>query len=345
MQTSNFQIIVLGICVTLILVGIAVFASFGGLLGNAGVGKVTIWGTIDSEPMQNLLDSLRSTDKTFQNVTYVEKDPSTYDEELVNAMANGTAPDIFMLSDADLNSFSDKVLPISYGSVSQSTFLSSYIDEAQLFLTGQGSLALPFSVDPLVMYWNRDLFASAGLASAPSYWNDFLTLSPKITSVNANAELAKSAVALGQWQNIDHAKEILSTLFMQAGDPIVGSASDGTPQVLLGQTPAGYSTNPAESALRFYTEFANPSKTSYSWNKSLPEASKAFEAGDLAVYFGLASEYGDIASLNPNLHFAVAQMPQIEGNPTRVTYAAMTGLAIPRVAKNPQGAAVIAQKL
>jgi ABC-type glycerol-3-phosphate transport system substrate-binding protein len=345
MQTSNFQIIVLGLCTALILVGIAVFASFGGLLGGSSIGKVTIWGTEDSDSMQNLLDYLRSTDKSFQNVSYVEKDPSTYQTDLVNAMANGTAPDLFMLDNNSLDSFSDKVLTIPYSSVSQSTFLTSYIDEGQLFLTKAGSLALPFEVDPLVMYWNRDLFASAGLASAPVYWNDFLTLSPKITSINASAEVKKSAVALGQWQNIDHAKAILSTLFMQAGDQIVVRASDGTPQVVFGTTPAGYPSNPAESALRFYTEFANPSKTSYSWNRALPRASSMFESGDLAVYFGLSSEYGNIAALNPNLHFSVSLLPQIEGNSTRITYASIVGLAIPRAAKNAQGALVIAQKL
>lgn len=345
MKTSNFQIIVLGVCTALILVGIAVFASFGGLLGGSSIGRVVVWGTVDADDMQNLLDYMRQSDKSFQSVSYVEKDPSTYQGELVNAMANGTAPDLFMLDDQSLNSFSDKILTIPYGTVSQSTYLSSFIDEGQLFLTQQGSFALPLMVDPMVMYWNRDLFAAAGEGSAPKYWNDFLSLSPKITSISTNAEVKKSAVALGAWGNIDHAKAILSTLFMQAGDQVVSRASDGSLRVVFGTTPSGYPANPAESALRFYTEFANPSKTSYSWNKALPKSSSAFESGDLAVYFGLASEYANIANLNPNLHFSVSLMPQIEGNSTRIAYARLTGLSIPKAARNPQGAAVIAQKL
>jgi ABC-type glycerol-3-phosphate transport system substrate-binding protein len=345
MQTSNFQIIVLGVCTTLILVGIGVFATFGGFLGGKSIGKVTLWGTLDAEAMHTLFQTLNETDHTFQNVTYVQKKSATYESDLINAMANGTAPDLFLLDDEDLNEFSDKILPIPYSYVSQSAFFSSYIDEGRIFLVPQGALALPFMVDPLVMYWNRDLFAGAGLASAPAYWNDFLTLSPKITSLTTNATVKKSAVALGQWQNIDHAKQILSTLFMQAGDPIVSRASDGSASVVFGDTPAGYPTNPAESALRFYTEFANPSKTSYSWNKALPQASRAFASGDLAVYFGLASESSNIAALNPNLHFSVSVMPQIEGGGVRITYGKLTGLAIPRVAQNAQGAATVAQKL
>ncbi|MES2007086.1 MAG: extracellular solute-binding protein [Patescibacteria group bacterium] len=345
MQTSNFQIIVLGVCVALILAGIAVFASFGGLLGGSGIGKVVVWGTLDSDVMQNLLDNLRSEDKTFQTVSYIEKDPATYNEELVNAMANGTAPDLFMLADEDLVSFADKILPIPYSVVSQSSYLGSYIDEGQLFLTSDGALALPFLVDPLVMYWNRDLFAAAGLATAPKYWNDFLTLSPKITSLDASSNLKKSAVALGEWRNIDHAKETLSTLLMQAGDQIAVRGEEGAPVIVFGNSPANFPERPAESVVRFYTEFANPSKTSYSWNRALPKASSVFTSGDLAVYFGFASEYLNIADLNPNLRFSVSLMPQIEGNSTRVTYGHITGLSIPRVANNPQGAVAIAQKL
>jgi ABC-type glycerol-3-phosphate transport system substrate-binding protein len=345
MHTSNFQIIVLGICTTLILVGIAVFASFGGLLGGKSVGKVVIWGTVDAQVMSNLLENLRAEDKSLSNVSYVQKARATYEETLVNAMANGTAPDLFMLEGEELTAFSDKISVIPYSAISQSAFLNTYIDEGQLFLTPQGSLAVPFTIDPLVMYWNRDLFAGAGVATAPTYWNDFLALGPKITALSSNAEVKKSAVALGEWRNIANAKYILSTLFMQAGDAITARGTDGKVAVKFGSTPPGYPANPAESALRFYTEFANPSKTSYSWNRSLLEAARVFVAGDLAAYLGFASEYENIADLNPNLRFSVAITPQIEGSGTRVTYGKITGLALPKTAHNPQGGLLVAQRL
>lgn len=345
MQTSNFQIIVLGLCTALLLVGIGVFASFGGFLGGRGIGKVVVWGTLDASVMQLAIENLRAGNKAFEGVSYIEKDPSTYDSELLNAMANGTAPDLFMLAGRDLISYSDKIITIPYSAVSQSSYLGSFIDEGQIFLTQDGAQALPFTVDPLVMYWNRDLFAGAGVATPPKYWNDFLSLSPKITSLDSSSNVKRSAVALGEWRNVAHAKEILSTLFMQAGDMIITRNTQGVPTVVFGSTPAGYPANPAESALRFYTEFANPSKTSYSWNRSLPRSTDAFVSGDLAVYLGLASEYAGLLERNPNLHFSVALAPQIEGNATRVTYGNMTGLAIPRTAKNASGGLVAAQIL
>ena len=341
---STFQLAVISIFVAFIVIGVGAFAMFGGVFGGGGVGAVTVWGTMPQETGDYLLDSLRSADKSLQDVSYIEKGAGSYESTLLNAMASGAAPDLFLVTQEQLGAFSDKIITIPYGTVSQSQFTSSFVDEGQLFLTPQGSLGLPFMIDPLVMYWNRDLFGSAGIASAPVYWNDFLTLAPKMYSANSSQNITRSAVALGAWSNVAHAKEILSTLFMQAGEPITGRNSSGALMPVFGNTPSNTSGNPAESALRFYTEFGNPSKTTYSWNRSLPRSDEAFIAGSLGVYFGFASEYKTLGERNPNLRFAVAVMPQLQAG-NKSTYGTMTALAIPRAARNVAGAASVAQKL
>jgi multiple sugar transport system substrate-binding protein len=342
---STFQVVVLGIFASLILIGVGVFSAFGGVFGTKSVGPVVIWGTLDTNAVAGTIEALRTSDKSFDDVSYVQKDAATYEATLVNAMASGAGPDLFLLSDQNLSFFKNKILLIPYNIIPQGSFLAAYVDAGQLFLSSQGIYALPFTIDPLVMYWNRDLFASAGIATPPQYWNDFLDLAPKITSVDARSNVKKSAVDLGEWRNIPDAKGVLAALFMQAGDPIIGTDNAGNSQVVLGTTPDGATTNPAESALRFYTEFANPAKTSYSWNRSLPSAPDMFTSGDLGVYLGYASEYGALTARNPNLRFSIAPLPQIEGNATRVTYARISGIAIARTATNVQGAVTIAQKL
>jgi len=341
---STFQLAVISIFVAFIVIGVGAFAMFGGVFGGGGVGAVTVWGTMPQETGDYLLDSLRSADKSLQDVSYVEKGAGSYESTMLNAMASGAAPDLFLVTQEQLGAFSDKIITIPYGTVSQSQFTSSFVDEGQLFLTPQGSLGLPFMIDPLVMYWNRDLFGSAGIASAPVYWNDFLTLAPKMYSANSSQNITRSAVALGAWSNVAHAKEILSTLFMQAGEPITGRNAQGALMPVFGNTPSNTSGNPAESALRFYTEFGNPSKTTYSWNRSLPRSDEAFIAGKLGVYFGFASEYRTLGERNPNLRFAVAVMPQLQAG-NKSTYGRLTALAIPRAARNVAGAASVAQKL
>lgn len=341
---STFQLIVISIFVSFIIIGVGTFALFGGAFGGGGVGTVTIWGTESQGTMEFVLETMHGSDKSFENVHYIEQDPAAYEGMLLNAMASGSAPDLFMVTQEQLGGFSDKVVIIPYGTVSQSEFVSSYIDEGQLFLTPQGSFALPFSIDPMVMYWNRDFFASAGVAQAPQYWNDFLTLAPKMYSANASQNITRTAVALGSWSNILHAKEILSTLFMQAGEFVTKKNTQGAIVPVFGQSGTG-GNSPAESALRFYTEFSNPGRSNYSWNRALPRSDQAFVGGQLGVYFGFASEYASLAARNPNLRFGVAVMPQLQGSGGRLTYGVLTGLSIPKAAKNIQGAALIAQKL
>ena len=348
MKLSIFQLVALGIFATCILVGVGVFATLSSIGQNTEIGRVVVWGTLDAGVIESALADLRQKDKVMHEVTYVQQESKSYVATIVNAMANGTGPDLFVLSQDQIVLFSDKIGTIPYGAVSQQTFTDSYVDEAQLFLTTEGALALPFVVNPLVLYWNRDMLASAGYANPPKYWNDFFEMAPKLTQLSGGSNIKKSAVALGGWSNIEYAKQILTTLFMQAGDPIVVRNEKGDPTPVLGvvqNTNAATNENPAMSALQFYTEFANPVKTIYSWNRSLPLSQDAFVSGDLALYFGLASDYPVLRERNQNLRFGVSKIPQIEGSGLALTFGHLYALAIPRTTKNPNGALLAAQKM
>lgn len=350
---STFQLVFTGVCIVLVMVGVAVFATFNANGGRSATGTVVVWGSVDQNSVDQALQVLKAQDKSFQGVTYIQKNAATYNSDLVNAMASGQGPDLFFASQEQIGVFADKLQVVPYSAVSRATFTDSFVDEGQLFLSTQGSLALPIFIDPLVMYWNRDMFATAGFAAPPKYWNGFLDIASKVTVKSNSGALTKSLVALGGWGNVLYAKEIISALVMQAGDPILArdaTGSAGSPQagalrVVFGDRPQGATENPAVSALKFYTEFANPSKTSYSWNNAMPKSIDAFAAGDLAVYFGLSSDYATLVARNPNLHFAVALLPQIEGNATHVTFGELTGVAVSRTAANPAGALTIAKKL
>ncbi len=337
--------VVIGLFAFFLIAGVAIFAIFGGAFGGQSVGAVTIWGTEDQATMQYLLDSLRQSDSSLSDTTYIEKSATTYSADLLNAMAAGTAPDLFVVSQEDIGQFGDKVALVPYAAVSQATFLANYIDEGRLFLTPQGVLALPFDVDPLVMYWNRDLYVSAGQASPPQYWSDLLNISPILRKLDSSQGVTRSAVALGTWGNITDAKAILSALFIQAGELLTGRTASGALVSTFGSVPNGATEAPAAAALRFYTEFANPTKATYSWNRALPNSTDAFAAGNLATYFGFASEYRALLARNPNLSVGVAVLPQLKGSSSQSTFGRLSGLAIPRSAKNPNGALAVAQKL
>jgi ABC-type glycerol-3-phosphate transport system substrate-binding protein len=343
MKMTNFQIIFTGIFLVFIVGGVIAFSLYTAQTNS--IGAVRIWGTVDQTAMTQLIQGLNLQDRSFQEVVYEQKPAETYVDDVINAMASGSGPDVIMISQGQLVNFSNKLLTIPYSAVSQSEFISSYIEESQLFLTQSGSLALPFLINPLVMYWNRDLFTSAGIPTPPVYWKELLTEAGRLTTLDKTNNISQSAIAMGSWSNVVYAKAIFSTLAMQAGDPIVYYDGNGKLTSSFGKNIQNAQENPSTSALQFYTEFANPSKITYSWNRSLPKSADAFTAGKLAIYLGFASDNAQLAARNPNVRYGVAVMPQLEGSSRHVTFGQLTGLAIPRTAANPKGALVIIQKL
>lgn len=341
---SPFQIGIIILFVIFIVGGVVVFAAFGGLTGSSGVGPVVMWGTLDEQVMQEVIGALATQDDGFDEVSYVEKNPATYRAELVNALAAGQGPDLFLLREDDIVNFSDKIVPVPYSSLSIRRFNDTFVPGAELYLSPEGVTAIPFLIDPLVMYINRDLFATAGISQTPRFWDEFFTIAPKITSIDTHSDVRRSAVALGTFDNVRHAKDILAALFLQAGDPIIARDENGTLRSVLGGD-HGSIAHPAESALRFYTEFSNPAKAVYSWNRGLPESQSAFVRGDVAVYFGFASEYAELRERNPNLAIEVARFPQVRDGRNAVTFGRIQAAAISRTAQNPDGAYLVAQAL
>ena len=228
----------LGIFVTLTLVGAGIFATHSGG-GAVGVGKVVVWGDVDQGRMDTALNNLKAADKSFSGVTYVYKNPSAYASDLIDAMASGKGPDLFLVTPESVSTLADKITPIPYSVFSAQAFSTAYVDEGNLFLTSTGPIALPILLDPLVMYWNRDMLAAAGVAEPPADWDTLLSIAPRLSQIDGNLVLQKSAVALGSWNNIAYAKEVLLSLVMQAGDPILAPGGINGQQVTLGATPPG----------------------------------------------------------------------------------------------------------
>ncbi len=178
----------------------------------------------------------------------------------------------------------------------------------------------------------------------PKYWKDLFEYTPKLTTKNEALQIIKSGVALGEFQNVDNAKEILVAMNLQLNNPIIEAGPNKSYKSVLSKS-SDVSSQPAIQSLNFFNEFSDPVKNVYSWNKSRPDSQAAFIAGDLAIYFGLASELKNIQQKNPNLNFDVASIPQVEELTNNVTYADVYALAIPKNSPNAQIALSVAANL
>lgn len=338
---SRFQLIFTGILIALGVVGALVFA-LSKSSSSQSAPQVVMWGSIPSQTVTDFLSKAMQDYRDTVNVSYVQKDAATLESDLIAALARGQGPDMILLPQDLIVKQLDKFYPVPFSTYSERAFKDSFIQEGELYLTPAGIIGFPFSVDPLVMYWNRDMFSDAGVATPPSAWGQFFTLAPAITKKDANGNILQSAIAFGEARNVVHFKDTLALLSLQAGTPIVGrDATSGALKSFFG-TP-GQTGTPGDQALAYYTEFSNPLKASYSWNRSLPTDRSDFIAGKLAVYFGYASELSGIRAANPNLNFDVAMVPQTEGK--KATFGAMNAIALLRSSKNLAAAYIAAGTL
>lgn len=337
MKISLFQGILFGTFGLAALIGLFVFATHTGSSNQNAIGPVVIWGTLPKDDIQAALTAAGQTDATLKNVSYVQKDPATLPADLASAIATGGAPDMVLSSQEELRALGKFIAPVPLTTLSARAFTSAFIEEGGIFTApaGSGYFGIPFLVDPLVLFVNRSILASSGVAKPPATWEALTGLVPGVTRMTPSRQIVRGLIALGTYNNVHNARGILSALFLQTGVPVSGYTNGGVLSANLGSSGAGSS---GQAVLGFYTQFTDPSKVSYTWNASLQDSQQAFLAGDLALYIGYASEARYLRAANPNLDFDVAPLPQPATAALKSTYGLVYAFMIPRGAKNSAGA-------
>lgn len=338
---SVFQIVLVSTFGAVAVAGVLIFALAVGNNAASTVGNVEIWGTVDGAAFNTVIRQALEKDARLAHVVYTQKDEATFITDLTNALASGSGPDLALIPSDYAYSQAPKMIPIPTASLSTTQFETLFIEGANPFVLPTGIVAVPLAVDPLVLYWNKDIMSTAGYAKPPMYWDEIQDIAHTVTVRDAGGSIEKSAIAFGEYQNVDNAKSILGLLIQQAGGQI--TSYDQAGKLIPALAPkTGAITQSTPSAIRFYTGFADASQADYTWSRSLPEARQAFAAGDLALYVGRASEAPVITRMNPNLNFAIAPIPQIRGAKASVGTGTVYGFAVPRAAKNPTGAFTVA---
>lgn len=339
MKLTSFKTILFSIFGLAALVGIFVFATHTGTTDTdeGAIGPVVIWGTLPMAAIQNTLTEATKGDQKLKDVTYIQKSENTLATELSSAIATGNAPDLVLASQEVLHPISRLIEPIPASTLPASTFTSVFVGQSSLLATpaGDGYYGIPFLVDPLVLFSNRAILSSAGIAKPPATWEALTGLVPSVAILTPTRQLTRELIALGSYDNVRNARAILSSLFLQTRVP-VSSRRSGQLFANLRGSEAG-ETSSGRAVLNFYTQFADPSKVSYTWNSSLLNSQQVFLNGDLALYLGFASEASFLRAANPNLDFAVSVLPQPATAKFKSAYGLLYSFMIPRGAKNAQG--------
>ena len=255
---------------------------------------------------------------------------------LIQALADGRAPDVVSLPNTWLRGWQHRLAPLpptltlpyleltgtfkkeprwvlkEINSLDLKSIKARYVDTVVNDVYFDSKIyGLPLNLDTLLIFYNVDLLTAAQFPEAPKTWNEFKEASQAITKLDKLGRLLQNGAALGTAENIPYSIDIVSALMLQNGTPMMtgGSASFQKPISVQGE-----SYSPGLDALRFYTDFANPSKETYSWSADQINAREAFAAGKLGFVFGYWRDLPNLKAMAPKIRIGLANFPQIEGS-------------------------------
>ncbi|MFH1990611.1 MAG: extracellular solute-binding protein, partial [Patescibacteria group bacterium] len=314
-EINNVTLIIIGAIIVIVLLVSSVFLGVlpGSKSQKAPPATLEFWGLFDDSSIwQPIFDEYR---KTYSGTffKYTQMEPATYEQKLIEALASGESPDIIMFHSSWLPKHGNKISPLPEKLMTLRDFQETFPDAATIDFVSNGKIyALPVWTDVLSMFYNKDLFNAAGIAEPPKTWEDFIEVVQKLTGKDKSGNLIKSGAAIGAADNVDNAADILSLLMLQTGTKMIsdyGTEAVFDEAIMIG----GVNYKPGESALRFYTDFANSKSSAYAWNDKLPNSFDAFASGQAAIIFDYAINIPRLKQKAPNLRLGVAPVPQLSG--------------------------------
>lgn len=293
--------------------------------------KLEIWGLFDNqEAWKDVIENYKKINPNISDVRYKKLAVDTYKKDMLDALASGQGPDIFLIGNNWLPSFKDKIIPVPPGILSEQKFRNDFVDVVAADFLDKGQIyAVPLFVDSIALYYNKDLFNEAGITAPPANWNDFMDDVRKLTRVDNQGNILRSGAAIGTAQNINRSTDILNLLMMQNGTAMVDPVSK---RAIFDQVArdGDQSIFPGENALKFYAQFAKVGSSIYCWNPRMHYSIDAFSEGATAMMFNYSWQMAAVDAKAPKLNYAVAPVPQLPNMPA-VNYANYWGFA---VAKN-----------
>ncbi len=335
--------ILLGVGIFAVILSVLIFSGKISIGSKASVaqGDVIMWGTIPEESMSDIIQSFNPKAKSYA-VRYRYVPEKDFNQRLLEALASGTGPDTILAPYQVILSQAHRISPFPVTSLGEKDFKDTYVDGASiLYFARQGALALPVSIEPMVLIYNRSMLSKRGFPSPPAYGDEVTAMTPALT-IRENNQFVESAITLGTPET-HYAKDILMAIVSQLGQTPVVTVYDQLGEPYLAVTAndpsvVDPSIRPLTTVSRFFTQFGDPGQTTYTWSDSLGKADDRFVAERVAMYIGYTGDLLSFKSRNPRGEFEMTTLPQTRGYNTFTTGMRMYGIAVLRTSSNPTAA-------
>ncbi|KKU94464.1 MAG: Extracellular solute-binding protein family 1 [Candidatus Jorgensenbacteria bacterium GW2011_GWA1_48_13] len=326
MNLSRNQKILIGAAAFLVVIFLLILVGvLPGLKKETNQIKATLqfWGVYDS--MRAYEGTIADFGKIYPGVEVNYRgfsNEADYETALLNALAAGKGPDIFMVRNLNLLRDITKIAPVPAIKFSLLGLRNLFpqIVESDFAPDGKNIYGLPLSIDTLALIYNQDLWNDAAITTPPKTWTEFEALIPKLVRKNG-ASVTRAAAALGgSLKSMETAPDVLSMLMLQSGTEMISRDFSS----------ASFSSSDGEEALNFYLKFSDSKNAAYTWNDEMKKAREAFAAGEAAMIFDYASAVSQIRSKNILLNLGIAEVPQPAGAERAITFGNYWGYAVSR---------------
>ncbi|MBN1258920.1 extracellular solute-binding protein [Candidatus Peregrinibacteria bacterium] len=284
-----------------------------------------------------------------------------YEDAIINEIAQGEGPDVFMVHNTWLPKHYKKLLPlpanqpiIMSADLFRQTFFQAATDD---LIIDEKVYGMPMSIDNLAVFYNKAYFRDLLTADRPSdLWEGIKEQVATLTKRNNSPErFALAGMAMGRADNISSAIDILYALMLEYG---VGFYDEKEEKAIFADGGAVGQEAPGVSALTLFTSFALSTYKHSSWNDTItgyaPEEKEInpFVRGKVAMVIGYPYLYSAIQQGIENQQrsgsqhidlkdVGVAPFPQLVSGTEatkRDTYASYFPLVVARTTKYPQEA-------
>lgn len=297
----------------------------------------------DPEELRALIEKYRQQGRSYLNVTVRQLRSDELYSRLVEALAEDKGPDIVSINSRELNTYRSKLAAMpatvndtivrveqtQLGGANTTVSLQTrdtvtlnqldkeYVQAVKSDVARNGKIyGLPLSFDALAIYYNKDLLDRSGIAEPPKTWEEFQADVKKLTKYDkAGGKIIQSGAALGAGNNVPGSDDLVYALFKQSKIPFVDSSGRAIFNTLPANVSRGEET-PVMNVLNFYTDFANPTRDTYSWSETMPSALDSFVNGTTAFFFGYNYHYAQIKARAPQLNFDVMPLLQLDPEAT-----------------------------
>ena len=151
---------------------------------------IKFWNSFTGADGNQLVDLVNRFNENNPYGITVEMDISAnFSDQLTSALAAGTGPALVLMSNAMRYQFDGYLQDVSdiftQTGMDQSDFIQSYLDYCK---DGDAMYLVPFQIVGFYLFWNKDLFAAAGLdpEKAPATWAEYAEYAAKLTDASKN---------------------------------------------------------------------------------------------------------------------------------------------------------------